>query len=265
MAPAPVRRARHRPRAARRCRPACRAAHRRRKSSTGTFQRSSAASTRRASARSGVTSAAVLPFVSAVSRSAIAMASASSSALAASSNDNPASALSSCAANSGSASSACQRSVAAAGRKRFRHQPVAAVRRRRAENRPPRRARSRSAATTPPSQIADDRPPARPGRRRHAAFDHVPRVVIEIGVEPRQHDRAMRQPGDGGDQLGGRRHRAGRAGGDHRSVAFARRAVSPPRRSGSRGAPPARSCRAQRACAGQVSRAIFRNCSVSCQ
>ena len=56
-------------------------------SSTGTFQRSSAASTRRARARSGVTRAAVLPGLSTASRKAMAMARASSPALAASMTD----------------------------------------------------------------------------------------------------------------------------------------------------------------------------------
>ena len=86
-------------------------------SSTATCQRASAASTRRASSRSGVTRAAVLPAASSASRSAIAMASASSSALAASINESPASAASAWAAKAASPVRARHRSVAAAGRK----------------------------------------------------------------------------------------------------------------------------------------------------
>ena len=63
-------------------------------------QRSSAPSTRRASSRSGVISAAVLAAVSITSRSATAMASASSSAFAASTTDKVAKAASTHAGNS---------------------------------------------------------------------------------------------------------------------------------------------------------------------
>ena len=51
------------------------------------------------------------------------------------------------------------------------------------------------------------------------AGDQRPGGIIEIHVEPGQHQRAVRQPRDGFEQLGGRRHRAGGAGGDHRRVA----------------------------------------------
>ncbi len=103
----------------------------------------------------------------------------------------------------------------------FRHQPLAAMRRRRAENLhlvarnpdPAQQSRHRKLRMT-------DRRRDRLVAGRRAAFDHAPGRVIEIGVEPRQHHRAMRQPGDGGDQFGGRRHRAGRSGGDHRPVAL---------------------------------------------
>ena len=50
---------------------------------------------------------------------------------------------------------------------------------------------------------------ASPAISRHDGF-------VEIGVEAGQHDGAVRQPRDGGDQFRGRRNRAGRAGGDHR-------------------------------------------------
>jgi hypothetical protein len=51
-----------------------------------------------------------------------------------------------------------------------------------------------------------------------AAADQLPGLRVEREVEAGQHDGAARELGDGGDQLGGRRHGAGRAGGDHGSV-----------------------------------------------
>ena len=48
------------------------------------------------------------------------------------------------------------------------------------------------------------------------AGDRRPGGVVKIGVEAGQHHGAVRQGGDGGQQLGGRRHRTGGAGGDHR-------------------------------------------------
>ena len=54
------------------------------------------------------------------------------------------------------------------------------------------------------------------------ARDHGPGRLVQLGVEAGQHHRAMRQPGDGREQLGGRRHRSGRSGGDHRSVVLER-------------------------------------------
>ena len=50
------------------------------------------------------------------------------------------------------------------------------------------------------------------------AADQLPGVVVEIGIEPRQHHRALRQAGDGMQQSRGRRHRSGRARRDHRTV-----------------------------------------------
>jgi len=90
-------------------------------SSTGTFQRASAASTRRASARSGVIRAAVRVALCdeaslTASRSAIAMASDSSSGFAASISVMPASAVCFCRSKAASFRRVCQRSVAAAGR-----------------------------------------------------------------------------------------------------------------------------------------------------
>ncbi len=49
------------------------------------------------------------------------------------------------------------------------------------------------------------------------AADRVPGRFIEIGVEPRQHHGAVRQLRDDVEEFGGRRHRAGRAGRDHRT------------------------------------------------
>ena len=54
------------------------------------------------------------------------------------------------------------------------------------------------------------------------ARDQFPRLFVEIDVEARQHDGAMRQACDRGDQFGRRRDRAGRAGGDHRRIDLAR-------------------------------------------
>ena len=82
------------PQAARRCRPSYRTADRRRNRRPGTFQRASAATTRRAKARSGVISAAVRWWLSGpsltASRSASAIATASSSVMAASISERPA-------------------------------------------------------------------------------------------------------------------------------------------------------------------------------
>ena len=49
--------------------------------------------------------------------------------------------------------------------------------------------------------------------------DHCPGRLVEIGVEAGQHQRAVRQLGDGGEQCRGRRDRAGRACRDHRAGA----------------------------------------------
>ena len=51
-----------------------------------------------------------------------------------------------------------------------------------------------------------------------AAGDEVPRFRIEIGVEARQNDGTVGKPGDGRNQLSGRRHRTGRARGDDGAV-----------------------------------------------
>ena len=59
---------------------------------------------------------------------------------------------------------------------------------------------------------------ARPRARRPCSADQLPGRVVEIGVEPGQHHGAVRQRRDGGEQLRGRRHRAGRARRDHRAV-----------------------------------------------
>src|SRR5262249_57082513 len=51
-----------------------------------------------------------------------------------------------------------------------------------------------------------------------AAFDQVPGLCVEREVEAGQHHGAARELGDGGDQLGGRRHGGGRGGGEHRAA-----------------------------------------------
>ena len=47
------------------------------------------------------------------------------------------------------------------------------------------------------------------------AADALPVLVVEIGIEPRQHHRALGQRRHRMEELRGRRHRAGRTGGDH--------------------------------------------------
>ena len=49
------------------------------------------------------------------------------------------------------------------------------------------------------------------------ASNQAPGVLVEIGIEPRQHHCAMRQLGDCRDQFRGRRDRTGRTGCDHRT------------------------------------------------
>ena len=49
---------------------------------------------------------------------------------------------------------------------------------------------------------------------RVAFFDRLPAPVVEMAVEARQHDEALRHGGDAGQQVGRCRHDAGRAGGD---------------------------------------------------
>ena len=154
---------------------------------------------------------------------------------------------------------------------RARSRPPAAALRTRAlaaMRRRLRRAACTASRTTPmpPQQRlhGELRMAVRRPRRPSSPPISVPGRVVEIGVEAGQHHRAVRQLRDGREQLRGRRHRAGRAGGDHRRL-WLSRAASPPPRSAGRGARPARSCRARRGCAGHGSRAIFRNSSVSCQ
>ena len=196
-------------------------------SSTATFQRPSAAATRRASARSGVTSAAVLSGVSTASRSATAMASASSSALAASITDRRSSAARDTGAERRSLSRARQRSVGGRRAQRLRHQRLATVRRWRSE----RHDLVAVDADAREQAVQGELRMARRGCAIAAIRGGPPiklhDVLVEIGIEAGQHHGAVRQAGDGREQLGGRRHRAGRAGGDHRaSGAAARRAAS---------------------------------------
>lgn len=51
-----------------------------------------------------------------------------------------------------------------------------------------------------------------------AAGNQIPCGLFEVHVHARQHDGAVRQQRDGGEQRGGRRHRGGGTGGDHRTV-----------------------------------------------
>ena len=67
------------------------------------------------------------------------------------------------------------------------------------------------------------------GRLALARSDRRPAVRVEILVEAGQHDGAVRQPRDRGEQRRGRRHRAGRARGDHRRRRALREQAAPPR------------------------------------
>src|SRR2546422_8480790 len=58
----------------------------------------------------------------------------------------------------------------------------------------------------------------RPPRSTLFPYTTLFRSIVEIEIEAGQDRGAMRQPGDGGDELGRRRHRSGRSGGDHRTV-----------------------------------------------
>ena len=51
-----------------------------------------------------------------------------------------------------------------------------------------------------------------------AAGDRPKTLLVEVGVEAGQNDGAVRQSRDGGKERGGRRHRAGGAGGDDRPI-----------------------------------------------
>ena len=50
------------------------------------------------------------------------------------------------------------------------------------------------------------------------AADQLPGVVVEIGIETRQHHGALRQPGDDFKKSRRRGHRTGRSCGDHRAI-----------------------------------------------
>ena len=102
---------------------------------------------------------------------------------------------------------------------RLRQQPLAAARRRQARDGIARDADAREQRLHGELRMS--------GRRRDAlalvAGNQLPRLLVEIGIEAGQHHGAVRQPRDGRDQFGGRRDRAGRAGGDHRRVGLARK------------------------------------------
>ena len=223
-------------RAARTRRPRCRASASPPESSASIFQRPSAAATRRASARSGVTSAAVLPVVH---------------RLAQRDRDGERLVLGIRGLDHGDVR---ERRVARRRRRcarpSARSPPTAASPRRSSRSRAarlrrarrPRRARSRCAAAARAWQAADGRRRAVAMRRRLMPPISSQDGVVEIGVEPGQHHGAVRQRRDGREQLGGRRHRAGRARGDHRAVDAPRAGCARPRSAG-RAAPPDRSCR----------------------
>ena len=170
------------------------------------------AATRRPSATSCVTSAAVLPGISTASRKATAMASASSSALAASITAMrlhrrvglrgerfcPPDVLSTA-------------WLAAAGRKGFGDEALAAVRRRLCE-RP-----DVGAGDADARRERGERKLRMAVRGVAAVGKRCPGGLVEIGIEAGQHHRAVRQFGDGCEQRRGRRDRAGGAGGDHRA------------------------------------------------
>ena len=180
--------------------------------------RSSAAVTRRASARSGVTSAAVFSS-STASRSATAMASASSSAVAASIMVMVRQRRVGMRLEAGSG-----RALPPQIRRRrrpqyFRHQPLAARRLDEAFD-----------------SVAGDADAGKQGlqrvlgvsrRRRNALAlipgDQSPGVIVQIGVETGQHDGAVRQARDSRDQFRGGRNRAGGTRGDHGAVGLARK------------------------------------------
>ena len=221
---------------------AYRVAHRRRNHRPRSSSARARRCTRRAKARSGVTSAAVLFGVSSASRSATAIARASSSAFAASTTDRFSSAASACAGKSEPAS-CCQRSVAAAGRsasdtKRSRPCVGGFAEDRDLVARDADAAQQRLHGKLRMSDRGGDEL-AVLGVASPA--DQLPRLRIEIGIEAGQHDRTLGKPSDGRDQLGSRRHRAGRAGGDHRSVGVRGEPRWLPRRSEDRAARPARS------------------------
>ncbi len=98
---------------------------------------------------------------------------------------------------------------------RFAEQDLAAMRRRRHERDhvAARNADAREEAVHGELRMAGDgRRPSRVG----TAADEVPRRIVEVGVEPRQHHGAAGKARDGREKARGGGHRAGRAGGDHR-------------------------------------------------
>ena len=204
-------------------------------SSTGTFQRASAASTRRASARSGVTSAAVLPGVSTASRSATAIASASSSALAASITAASASAASACAVKSGVAEPLLPKLGRGGRPQRLGHKPLAAVRRRRRQRH---------------HGVARDADPAQ--QRVHGELRMAVRRPSSLPSPPiSSHDAASRsvsRPGSTTAPCGSwrwwpaapRSPASSRSSRPRSPARCSWRGARPPRRSACRGAPPAR-------------------------
>ena len=73
-------------------------------------------------------------------------------------------------------------------------------------------------ADAPQQRVHGELRMARSRRLLLLAADQRPGLIVEIGVEAGQHHGAARQACDGREQLRGRRHRAGRACGDHRAA-----------------------------------------------
>ena len=187
-------------------------------SSNGRSQRPSAAITRRASARSGVTSAAGRSSCIA-SRSATAMASASISELSAAITERLCMPAAIRASTSGSRKPLVPARGGGRGPQRLGRQQFAAVRCGLAEL---HHVAAFDLQMMLQQRMQRELRMVRRGRGQRlpcascVTADQRPRLVVEIGIEPRQHHRALRQLRDRGEEARGRRHRAGGAGRDHR-------------------------------------------------
>ena len=185
-------------------------------SSNSRFQRVSAAITRRASARSGVTRAADL-FRCRASRIATAIASASISELGASTTASFAMPPAILSETSGCARRSCHCSVALDGRivsDTSTSRPCCAGVPRISTSLRLMPKRSSRPCIANCGWFEDGCVVNLPCASLTPPID-LPGFLVEIGVEPGQHDRAQLQAGHGGEEFRGRRHRAGRAGSNH--------------------------------------------------